>query len=118
VATSPRARERGCCFLCNRPVDNERVFAICFECDDAHEVRALWAIDYGENEARRDLARTVGNDRDCEDECHCPGWLWMNEENDASFNIERCDSCRAYGDDAEAARAMVERCKIRGVEWP
>lgn len=102
--------DRGICFLCKRPVDNRRAFAVCSECDEAQEVRASWALDYGAIEAHFQGS-------DCR-ECFCPGWLWMNEEDDASFNIERCDTCRAFRDDTDAARAMVLRCCIRGVEWP
>lgn len=97
------------CFLCKRTVCNERRFAVCAECDDAHEIRAAWAIDHGDERAHGHAA----SDR----ECFCPGWLWMNEDDDASFNIERCDTCALFGDDADAAKAMVERCNIRGVEW-
>ena len=100
----------GRCFLCKGPVDNDRTYAICSECDVAHEVRASWARDYGAIEAHW---RAAG-DR----ECFCPGWLWMNEESDGSFNIERCDTCRTVRDDTDAARDVVVRCCIRGVEWP
>lgn len=125
IGIEPRATEcdcgdprcalpRGRCFLCKCPVVNERVYAVCSECDDAHEIRAAWGIDYGEEEARHDRHALSGAER----ECFCPGWLWMNEDDDASFNIERCDCCAAYCDDLEAAAAMVARAKIRGIEWP
>ncbi len=102
----PRAK----CFLCKRAVDNDRTYAICSDCDAAHEIRASWAHDYGAIEAHW---KATG-----ERECFCPGWLWMNEESDGSFNIERCDTCRTVRDDTDAARDVVLRCCIRGVEWP
>lgn len=67
------------------------------------------AIDYGEVEAR--------DQENGERECFCPGWLWMNEDEDASFNIERCDTCAIYRNDREAATAMLARCNIRDVDW-
>ena len=100
----------GRCFLCKNPVDNDRTFAVCADCDDAHQVRSAWTADYGNEEAR--------NDPNPDRECFCPGWLWMNEDSDASFNIERCDTCAVFRDDLEAAGAMVARCRIRSVEWP
>lgn len=101
---------RGRCFLCKRPVNNDRTYAVCSECDVVHEIRASWAHDYGAIEAHRSA---MG-----ERECFCPGWLWMNEENDGSFNVERCDTCRTVRDDMGAAKDVVLRCCIRGVEWP
>lgn len=100
----------GRCFLCKSEVANRRAYAVCPDCDDAHEVRASWAHDYGSVEAQHDQS---GGSR----ECFCPGWLWMNEECDGSFNIERCDTCRTVRNDSDAARDVVVRCCIRGVDW-
>lgn len=106
---TPPSAPRHACFLCKRAVDNDRRFAVCGECDDTHDVRALWAIDYGEIEA--------ANERNLDRECFCPGWLWMNENDDGSFNIERCDTCARFRDDHEGALAMIARCNIRDVDW-
>lgn len=101
---------RHTCFLCKREVENDRRLAVCAECDDAHEIRLAWEIDYGEEKTR--------NARDATSrECFCPGWLWMNEHDDASFNIERCDACALFRDDDEAATTVVTRCNIRDVDW-
>lgn len=108
-ATPTAAEPRFTCFLCLRAVDNDRRFAVCAECDDVHEIRASWAHDYGSVEMQEER----GGQR----ECFCPGWLWMNEESDGSFNIERCDTCRTVRDDSDAARDVVVRCCIRGVDW-
>lgn len=102
--------QRGRCFLCKHPVDNDRTYAICSACDVAHDIRASWAHDYGAIEAHW---KPTGAR-----ECFCPGWLWMNEESDGSFNIECCDTCRTVRDDTDAARDVVLRCRLRGVEWP
>ena len=99
----------GRCFLCKSDVVNRRAYAVCSECDDAHEVRASWAHDYGSIEAQHEKSGR----RDC----FCPGWLWMNEQDDGSFNIERCDTCGTVRDDSNAARDVVVRCCIRGVDW-
>lgn len=99
----------GRCFLCKSDVANRRAYAVCTDCDHTHEVRANWAHDYGSIEAQHEQSG--------ERECFCPGWLWMNEEDDGSFNIERCDTCRTVRDDSDAARDVVVRCCIRGVDW-
>lgn len=111
VMSAPQAPPvlRHVCFLCRRSVDNGRRFAICAECDDAHEIRSSWGNDYAEHRAQRR--------NDPERECGCPGWLWMNEESDASFNIECCDTCAVFESDDDAAKTVVARCNIRGVEW-
>lgn len=99
----------GRCFVCKHPVDNNRTYAVCAACDDAHAIRDRWTLDFGAIAAR--------HQGDGERECFCPGWLWMNEEADGSFNVESCDACRALDDDLAAAEAMVARCGILAVEW-
>lgn len=101
------ARHR--CFICGEVTINGRRYAVCAECDEQHGIREKWAEGYGETEAR--------HERDETRECFCPGWLWMNEDDDASFNIERCDTCRTFSDDREAATTMISRCGVADVDW-
>jgi hypothetical protein len=42
----------------------------------------------------------------------------MNEEDDGSFNIERCDACSILLDDTDGANAMVLICNIGAIDWP
>lgn len=99
----------GRCLLCKRPIANSRTYAVCSACDEAHAIRTRWANEYARNEARAASA-----------ECFCPGWLWMNEDDDASFNIERCDTCALVEDDLAAAELMVATVEILpdSIEWP
>lgn len=99
----------GRCFLCKCPVANNRTYAVCSACDDARGIRARWANEYARVQACGASA-----------ECFCPGWLWMNEENDTSFNIERCDACALVLDDTAAAELMAATIGILpdAIEWP
>jgi hypothetical protein len=101
----------GRCFLCKEPVGNNRTYAVCADCDEQHHVRDVWQAAYAQAQATEEHSPS---DRGC---CCC-GWLWMNEEDDGSFNIERCDECDTLLDDMDAANAMVLLARITNVEFP
>ena len=42
----------------------------------------------------------------------------MNEAEDRSFNIERCDTCALFVGDTDAAEAMTTACQVGAIEWP
>jgi len=96
--------------LCKSPVANGRTYPVCADCDEQHGVRETWQSRYEHEES----VHKGTSDR----ECFCPGWLWMNEHDDASFNIERCDGCAVYDDDTSAAEAMAAACRCGRIEWP
>ena len=100
----------GRCFVCQQPVENARTYCVCGDCDEAKKIRETWSSLFA-----RKLDMAASDDRDL---CQCPGWLWMNEEGDGSFNIERCDECDALVDDTEAAEQMTGACGVSVQYWP